>query len=112
MTTTLTTSIVEARSIGLTRHQLRYLRAVRDLTADGVPTTHRGVAVLLGVQCGGVYQMLTRLQRDGWVTFRRGQSRTIRLTGDGAWAAGLEAATAGRRAIGLEDLAGTHTAGS
>jgi Mn-dependent DtxR family transcriptional regulator len=110
--TTLTTSIVEARSIGLTRHQLRYLRAVRDLTADGVPTTHRGVAVLLGVQCGGVYQMLTRLQRDGWVTFRRGQSRTIRLTPDGEWAAGLTAKPSRRRAIGLEDLAGTATAGS
>lgn len=108
--TTLTTSIAEARSIGLTRHQLRYLRAIRDLTADGVPTTHRGVAGLLGVQHGGVYQMLTRLQRDGWVTFRRGQSRTIRLTANGEWAAGLDAAPAGRRAIGLEDLAGVDSA--
>jgi Mn-dependent DtxR family transcriptional regulator len=110
--TTINQAIAEARSIGLTRHQLRYLRAVRDLTADGVPTTHRGVAVLLGVQCGGVYQMLTRLQRDGWVTFRRGQSRTIRLTPDGEWAAGLTAKPSSRRAIGLEDLAGTATAGS
>jgi len=110
--TTINQAIAEARSIGLTRHQLRYLRAVRDLTADGLPTTHRGVAVLLGVQCGGVYQMLTRLQRDGWVTFRRGQSLTIRLTEHGAWAAGLTAAPSGRRAIGLEDLAGVDFAGA
>ena len=110
--TTINQAIAEARSIGLTRHQLRYLRAVRDLTADGLPTTHRGVAVLLGVQCGGVYQMLTRLQRDGWVTFRRGQSRTIRLTEHGAWAAGLTATPSGPRAIRLEDLAGVDFAGA
>ena len=87
---TLHDDIAAARSIGLTRAQLRYLRAVREATADGLPTTHRAIAAMLDVVPAGVYQMLTRLRRDGLVEFRRGESRTIRLTDAGLEAAGRE----------------------
>ena len=87
---TLHDDIASARSIGLTRAQLRYLRAVREATADGLPTTHRAIAAMLDVVPAGVYQMLTRLRRDGLVDFRKGESRTIRLTPAGLEAAGRE----------------------
>ena len=103
--TNLHTTIAAARSIGLTRAQLRYLRAIRDLTADGLPTTHRAVAYRLGVVPAGVYQMLTRLRRDGLVAFNRGQTRTIRLTDAGREAAELRAVDVRARAGNPHDLA-------
>lgn len=98
-------TIESARSIGLTRAQLRYLRAIRDLTADGLPTTHRAVACRLEVVPAGVYQMLTRLRRDGLVAFNRGQTRTIRLTDAGREAAELRAVDVRARAGNRHDLA-------
>lgn len=95
--TTIYDAIREARSIGLTRSQLRYLRAVRAETVDGLPATHRGLAARLRVTPGAVYAMLTRLQRDGLVSFRHGQARTIRLTEAGAAATVLEAVECGTR---------------
>lgn len=102
---TLHDDIAAARSIGLTRAQLRYLRAVRDLTADGLPTTHRAIAAVLDVVPAGVYQMLTRLRRDGLVEFRRGESRTIRLTPAGVEAAGRDPESVPARAGHRHDLA-------
>lgn len=105
---TLHDAIAEARSIGLTRAQLRYLRAVRDATADGLPATHRELADALGVAVGGVYQMLTRLRRDGLVTFDRGRTRTIRLTPAGVDAAALPPDAVRARAGHRHDLAATE----
>ena len=81
---TLHANIAAARSVGLTRSQRRYLDAVASLTADGLPTTHRAVATVCGVNVGAVYQQLLRLRRDGYVAFELGQIRTIRLTALGA----------------------------
>ena len=78
---TLHDDIAAARSIGLTRAQLRYLRAVREATADGLPTTHRAIAAMLACVEEGLGCTLTTLHclhedevkaaldiPDGWAT--------------------------------------------
>ena len=76
--------------MGLTTAQADCLRAIRDLTFDGVPPTLEELRVHLGLSSkGGVHALLVELRDRGAVQWRPRSPRSLVVTEDQVSAAAL-----------------------
>jgi SOS-response transcriptional repressor LexA len=65
---------------GLTHQQGKCLRAIRDLTHDGIAPTYDELRQALGLASkSGVYRLLRGLSRRGMIDFLPNQARSVRI---------------------------------
>jgi Mn-dependent DtxR family transcriptional regulator len=65
-----------------TAEHVRYLKAIRDLTHEGVPPTLRQIGAEVNASPGQVCNMLHRMRERGLIDFEDGRSRTLRIVGE------------------------------